>query len=141
MAPGGKIGMSPRASKPSPGLVHSGQRISDAIVVTNHGPSDAEGLVLDYQVPKGTRLVSVHGDPPRCSRAFPLTCELGTLKPGKKLRLTVVMAPAHRSGVFTMREVLGSMTYDPNLSNNTSRTPTGGGAYKRAQSLLQNRDL
>lgn len=50
---------------------------------------------------------------------MPLTCELGTLKPGRKVTLTIVMLPGQASGVFTMHDAVGSSSYDPELSNNS----------------------
>jgi hypothetical protein len=105
--------------QPQPKLVVSGQRISDTIVVTNHGPSDAESVILDVEAPKGTKLISTHTPQGRCSGTLPLTCKLGTLKPNGKVTLTVVMVPGQASGVFMMRDVVGSSTYDPRLSDNS----------------------
>jgi uncharacterized repeat protein (TIGR01451 family) len=106
------------ASTPKRALVMSGQRITDTVVVTNHGPSDAEGVMLNYQVPKGTKLVSVHTKKGKCSGKLALTCKLGTLKSHQKVTLTVVMLPRQVSGVFKMHAAVGSVTYDPRLANN-----------------------
>src|SRR5262249_36021259 len=107
------------SSTPKRGLVLSGQRITDTVVVTNHGRSDAEGVMLNYQAPKGTRLVSVHAGKVKCSAKLALTCKLGMLKPHQKVTLTVIMVPRQVSGVFKMHSVVGSSTYDPHLSNNS----------------------
>jgi hypothetical protein len=106
------------STQPERQLVRRGHRIRDAVVVRNHGPSAAEGVVLDYQAPKGTKLVSVHAGGRTCSRSLPLTCRLGLLGPGRKVKLTVVMVSAKRSGAFRMRAVLGSASYDPALRGN-----------------------
>jgi hypothetical protein len=107
------------ASTPKPSLVASGHRIMDTVVVTDRGPSDAEGSMLDYQAPKGTKLISVQTPQGRCSRTLPLICQLGILKPRHKVVLTVVMASAARSGVFRMHAAAGSSSYDPVLSDNS----------------------
>jgi hypothetical protein len=95
-----------------------GHRIQDVVLVHNHGPSDAEEVMLDYQAPKGTELVSVRAGGRRCSRSLPLTCRLGLLKPGRRTKVTVVMVSRKRSGPFRMHAALGSATYDPALSGN-----------------------
>jgi hypothetical protein len=107
------------SSQPNPKLAQSGQQIHDTIMVTNHGPSDAESVILDVQTPTGAKLISVHTPQGRCSGTLPLTCKLGTLKPDGKVTLTVVIVPGQASGVFKMRDVVGSSTYDPELSNNS----------------------
>jgi hypothetical protein len=107
------------SSTPRPRLVPSAGRIADTVVVSNHGPSDAEGVILDYQAPKGTKLISVHTPTGTCSRELPLTCQLGIMKPRQKVTLTVAMVPARRPGVFAMHAALGSGDYDPVLSNNS----------------------
>src|SRR5262249_27120800 len=58
------------SSRPTPKLAQSGQQIKDTIVVTNHGPSDAENVILNFQAPKGTKLISVHTRKGRCSKTL-----------------------------------------------------------------------
>jgi len=76
-------------------------------------------VVLDFEAPKGTKLISVHTPKGKCSGTLPLTCELGTLKPHRKVTLTIDLPPGQASGVFTMHDAVGSSSYDPELSNNT----------------------
>jgi hypothetical protein len=109
------------SSRPKPKLAQSGHRISDTIVVMNHGPGDAESVILNFQAPKGTKLISVHISKGKCSGTLPMTCKLGTLNARRKVTVTVVMLPGKVSGVFKMRDIVGSSSYDPVLSNN-SRT-------------------
>lgn len=109
------------SSRPKPKLVQSGQRLGDTIVVSNHGPSDAERVVLDFEAPKGTKLISVHVPEGKCSGTLPLTCRLGTLKPNRKMTVTIIMLPGLHSGVFTMHEAVGSASYDPHLANNSGK--------------------
>src|SRR5262249_10084794 len=108
------------SSRPTPKLAQSGQRITDTVVVTNQGPSDAENVILNFQAPKGTKLSSVHTHKARGSKTLRLTCKLGALKPHQKVTLTVVMVPGQVSGVFKMHEAVGSSSYDPHLSNNST---------------------
>jgi hypothetical protein len=48
-----------------------------------------------------------------------MACELGILKPNRKVALTIVMSSTKLTGGFPMHTVVGSSTYDPELSNNS----------------------
>jgi hypothetical protein len=108
------------STTPAPRQVQSGHRLTDTVVITNRGPSDAEGVTLDYSTATPATLVGIRTPQGSCSRSLPATCELGTLKSGQRLVLTVVMVPAKASGDFRMHAVLGSSTYDPDASNDVS---------------------
>jgi hypothetical protein len=99
-------------------LVKSGRRVIDTVKVTNHGPSDAEGVVLDYQAPEAARLISVDAPRGTCSRRLPSSCELGILKPDQTVILRMVMSSGSPTGNFLMHTAVGSTTYDPLLADN-----------------------
>ncbi len=106
----------------SPATVTRGQIVTYRIAVTNHGPDDAARVVLNDQPLGSGVLVSVHTDVGSCHVSLPLVCQLGTLKPGAKAHITVRVRLGTRSSRFTNRSVVGTATYDPNLSNNVART-------------------
>jgi hypothetical protein len=99
-------------------LATSGAPITDVVTVTNNGPGDAERPVLTYQTLNRAKLVSVHTHRGQCGRSLPLICKLGTLKAGQKRTIRVVLEATRLSGLFTVRDAVGTSTYDPRLINN-----------------------
>jgi Domain of unknown function DUF11 len=89
--------------------------------VTNQGPDDATRVVVSDQPLEGATLLSVHTDVGRCRSQLPLTCQLGTLKPGARVHITVRIRVSGQAPRSMNRAVVRSATDDPNLANNVSR--------------------
>ncbi len=100
--------------------VESGQVASFHITVSNRGPDDAESVELIDQPRSPATVVSVHTDTGSCRTGSPIVCELGTLKPGAKVQITVGLRLTMPPVTFTNRAVVGSATYDPNMRNNAA---------------------
>ncbi len=65
-------------TKQGPASVTAGANVSYAILVRNHGPSDASGVTVTDPTPAGLTFVGNTGD---CTTAFP--CALGTVPAGQ----------------------------------------------------------
>jgi uncharacterized repeat protein (TIGR01451 family) len=105
----------------SPTVVTAGGVITYRITVTNHGPNDATSVVVGDKLSGSATLVSVHSDVGHCQAGPPAICHLGTLKPGKKVTITLQVRVSQQTGRLTNRVVVGTATYDPDLANNLSR--------------------
>ena len=107
-----------KTATPSPVAV--GNVVTYRITVTNHGPNDAERVVLDDRLFTGATVVSVRSDVGRCRVGAPLTCDLGTLKPDAAVHVTLRLRVNRSSPGLTNRAVVGTATTDPNLANNVA---------------------
>jgi len=106
------------ATHPHTAEVQRGTRVVDIVAVHNDGPSDAEGVVVDYQAPKAAKLLEVDATQGGCSGQLPSTCRLGTLKPHQTVTLKVVMSASKATPDFAMHTAVGSSSYDPRLTDN-----------------------
>ncbi|HVW46630.1 MAG TPA: hypothetical protein VHA76_06235, partial [Solirubrobacterales bacterium] len=120
---GGVAGIEAEGDRPMPGsywadlsvVTHPhtaerqrGDRVVDVVAVRNDGPSDAEGVTVDYQAPKAAKLIEAVTPRGSCSTRLPSTCELGVLKPHQTVRLKMVMSPESPTADFSMHTVVGS---------------------------------
>jgi uncharacterized repeat protein (TIGR01451 family) len=105
----------------SPSVVVSGDVITYRITVTNHGPNDSARVVLDDKPAAGAAaVVSVHSSAGACQVGLPVVCQLGTLKPGAKVTIMLSVRAGAPTHGFTNRAVVGTATFDPELSNNAA---------------------
>ncbi|MGO9498350.1 MAG: hypothetical protein ACLQA5_16840 [Solirubrobacteraceae bacterium] len=104
----------------SPPVVMLGGVVTYDITVKNHGADDAADVVLGDAPSAGAAVVSVQTEIGKCKTTLPVTCYLGTLKPGQSVHVTVRLRPTRQSRGFTNRAVVGTDTYDPNLTNNVA---------------------
>ena len=91
--------------------------------MTNGGPSDASGAIVDDPTPPGLTFVSNAGD---CMTAFP--CALGTIPTGDVRTITSTFnVPLNYLAVNPIVNTASvtSTTSDPVLANNTATTATG----------------
>src|SRR5262249_29122276 len=99
-----------------------GNRVTYTLIVTNAGPSDAQGVVVDDPTPPGLTFTSNAGD---CVTAFP--CSIGTLAAGATRAITATFTvPA---GYTTPAPIVNtatvvSTTNDPAAGNNRATAPT-----------------
>ncbi len=104
----------------APPAVRVGNIVTYRITVTNHGPYDASRVVLDDKLAGGVTLLSIHTPVGRCRTGRPVICDLGLLKRGAAVTVTLRVRVNRRSGRLTNRAVVGTETYDPVLANNVS---------------------
>lgn len=109
------------AKTASPSTVSVGGVVTYRITVTNHGPDDATRVVVGDQPLAGAVLLSVHTDLGRCGSQLPLRCQLGTLRPGARVHITVRIRATRPTRRLINQAVVGTATVDPNLANNVSR--------------------
>jgi uncharacterized repeat protein (TIGR01451 family) len=110
-------------TKSGPDGLMPGTAISFVIQVTNHGPSDASGVIVDDPTPPGLTFVTNIGD---CLTAFP--CALGTIPVGgtRTITSTFAVAPDHLTfNPIVNTATVTSTTMDPVPANNTASTSTG----------------
>lgn len=96
-----------------------GHTVTFRITVTNHGPDRASRVVLHDQLFGSSRLIGVHTTAGRCSARLPLVCQLGTVRAGASVHVTVRLRVTGRAR-FTDRAVVGTAATDLNLRNNVA---------------------
>jgi uncharacterized repeat protein (TIGR01451 family) len=107
----------------SPPTVIVGGLVTYRITVRNHGPNDATRVVLGDKPAAGAVVLSAHSSAGRCSvrqKVVPVVCQLGTLKAGAKVTITVRVRATKQSRRFKNIVGLGTATYDPTLTNNVA---------------------
>jgi len=107
----------------SPPTVILGGIVTYRITVRNHGPNDATRVVLDDKPAAGAVVLSAHSSAGRCSvrnKLLPVVCQLGTLKSGANVTITVRVRATKQSRRFKNIVGLGTATYDPTLTNNVA---------------------
>ena len=104
----------------STSIIAAGQIVTYSITVANHGPDDAENVVLTDQPPAHATVVAVHTATGTCAKGAPIICELGTMKPRARVRISVLLALLTPQPALTNRAVVGTATNDPQLANNVA---------------------
>jgi uncharacterized repeat protein (TIGR01451 family) len=110
-------------TKVGPAGMTPGTNITYVIAVTNDGPSDASGVVVDDRTPPGLTFVSNTGD---CQTAFP--CTLGAMPSGSTRTIAATFAvPVDYlpSNPIVNTATVTSATSDPAPGNNSATTSTG----------------
>jgi uncharacterized repeat protein (TIGR01451 family) len=70
-----------------------GQRVTYTVVVTNNGPDAAPAAKLTDTYNNRATVVSVSTTAGSCTKAMPITCELGRIESGASVTVTVVIKP------------------------------------------------
>ena len=106
-------------TKSGPASAARGGNVSYTITVTNHGPSDANGVVISDPAPSGLTLSALSGG---CA-SFP--CNLGTITNGASKTLTATYTvSASAPGNVTNTASVTSTTTDNVTSNNSASSTT-----------------
>jgi len=118
----------------APASVQQGANITYTVNVTNAGPLNATGIVLNATIPDA---LPVSLAPNTCTStangsSTSISCPLGTINSGQGVDfpITFTMSPSVSSGTITATASIGASEPDPNLTNNTATTTTtvGSGA-------------
>jgi len=110
----------------SPDPVALGCNLAYTITVTNAGPADAAGVMVDDPAPPGLVFVSNSGD---CTTAFP--CSLGGVPAGQSRTITATFqVPLGYGGAnpITNTAAVTATTPDPNLADNAAIVQTAVGS-------------
>lgn len=106
-----------KSGAPSPATV--GQPITYTLLVTNAGPSTANGVTVTDVVPAGMTFVSANSTQGTCSGTVTVTCNIGTMNSLATATVTLVLTPTAPADYSNTATVAAAET-DPNLANNTS---------------------
>ncbi len=109
-------------TKTGPASIVAGNDLIYTITVTNTGPSDAAGVVVDDPTPAGVTWVSTSG---ACATAFP--CALGVVPAGATRTITATFAvPITYPGLGPIVNVasVSATTPDDTAANNTATVET-----------------
>jgi hypothetical protein len=102
----------------TPKVAHPGERLHYRIVIVNHGPDPASDVVA-AELGSGRQSLQIQSSQGRCIGHHPASCRLGTIKPGKRVVITVT-STAGSTGFHTNRVGVVTSTRDPNLANNVA---------------------
>jgi uncharacterized repeat protein (TIGR01451 family) len=103
---------------PSVSSVKVGEQLFYTLVVKNHGPSDAQDVVVTDTAMAGLTLLSAQTSQGGCKvTAIKVTCTAGTLVEGGTMQV-LVSARADAVGTLVDKARVGSSTDDPNRKNN-----------------------
>jgi hypothetical protein len=97
-----------------------GHPIGYRLIVHNRGAGAAAHVVLADQPRGRAKIVSANISAKRCHVGRLIVCQLGNLKSGGTIVVTVRMIPRSTRTPFVNRAAVGSATADGRLSNNVS---------------------
>jgi uncharacterized repeat protein (TIGR01451 family) len=98
----------------------SSAQITYTLNVVNNGPGNAENVVVTDPLPLTANDRVAILDPACTLTGFTATCSLGTMAPVTSRTLTIAIVPKGRNGYITNTATVGSTTFDPFASNNSS---------------------
>ncbi|MDP6715970.1 MAG: hypothetical protein QF368_15295 [SAR202 cluster bacterium] len=97
-----------------------GKQLTYSLELTNQGPDQATGVVVQDTLPETVALFSTSSDQGICSSAQTLvTCDLGTLNSGSSTSVTISVVPL-KAGAITNQATAAGAQSDLNLANNTA---------------------
>jgi uncharacterized repeat protein (TIGR01451 family) len=101
-------------------IVTRGDVVHYRITVTNLGPDPAARVVLGDQPLGSAAVVGAHTNVGSCKTRLPVICQLGTLKRGAKVTLTIALRVQTGKATFTNLAVVGTATAERTLANNSA---------------------
>ena len=107
----------------SPPTAVVGGVVTYRITVRNHGPNDATRVVVSDKPAAGAVVLSAHSSAGACAvshKLVPVVCQLGTMKSGAKVTITVRVRVTRQSPRYKNTVAVGTATYDPTLTNNVA---------------------
>jgi uncharacterized repeat protein (TIGR01451 family) len=108
----------------SPPTAAVGGVVAYRITVRNHGPNDATRVVVGDAPAAGAVVLSAGSSAGHCAvrhKLVPVACQLGTMKSGAKVTITVRVRVTKQSPRYKNTVAVGTATYDPMLTNNVAR--------------------
>ena len=108
----------------APDPATAGSSLTYTLVVSNAGPSTAQGVVATDTLPAGVAFVSANPTAGSCSEAAgTVTCNLGDVNNGASVTITIVVTPS-AAGTLNNSASVSSPTADPAAGNNSASTTT-----------------
>ena len=105
----------------APDPVSFGSNLTYTITVRNTGELPATGVTLTDTLPAGATLVSANSTAGTCSGTTTITCGFGTLTPGVRVTVTIVITPP--AGTIT-NTATATLNETDNPANNTATAET-----------------
>jgi uncharacterized repeat protein (TIGR01451 family) len=137
-APSANLSVTKQANPPYAWI---GSDVTFQITVTNNGPSDANGVVVDDTLPAGLQFVSATPSQGSCNAVSPIHCTIGSLVNGASATVTVVATVS--SLPVTNTATVDADEADPSTANNSASAtisiwsvPTVTGAGLALMALL-----
>jgi len=107
----------------APAAAGVGIPLTFTLVVANHGPLPATGVVATDTLPASFTLGAVTPSQGSCDGAGTVTCALGSLAPGGAATITLAVTPTV-PGFFTNTARVSAAQGDPDVGNNTASVVT-----------------
>lgn len=120
VAPTPGPGSAPSAARPITSVT-LGEPLTYTLTITNHGPSDATGVVVTDTLPAGVRVISAipsQGSGCLLREHSVVTCDLRDLALGASATITFVVTPITATGTLTHTAIVSANESDPNRLDN-----------------------
>ena len=109
----------------APDPVKSGSTLTYTIVVTNAGPSAADGVTVVDNLPASATFKSVTSSLGSCARAgATVRCTVGSLGSGDVATVTIVVKPGSKGTLTNNASVSSTAPPDNQPTNNSAATTT-----------------
>ncbi len=114
------------AKRDDPDPVIAGENLTYTLTITNHGLSDATGIVVTDILPPGVTFQSSSPGTPTCARAGDtVTCNLGNLDSGAHRQVTIqAKVDSSTQGILTNSASVTGNESEPNEGNNSATEDT-----------------
>ena len=116
-----------KRDRPDPATV--GERITYTLTVRNNGPDTATGVVVADPLPGSVSFASVKTTQGTCTGGILIRCELGTMKSGSVVVITITVTPRQPGIVFNRATVVGNEAETTTANNTASTTTLVKGAF------------